>query len=470
MTTPPDHSHADDSMIEAAVDDLGQRAGASLRRPAPEDGAAHVMKTGAKIRRRRTTGAAVGVGLLAIGTFVLVKRSDGSETRTVTSVPPPVTEPAASSSPTPSTAASTTTVGVTRLDARLDQWALDYTGGTAGPATGAPVRIGISGVGDVSAMQATATYLNTELGGIGGRPVELVNCDSTFTDAAVACASRFADDPTISLVISGVVDAAFVTTLGTSKPRFGGGASGDEGTVSYDLGGTQAAYLAMAKLVRQNVPIDGRPVVLYPYPNRDALAPLLDGYGLVQVGDQVDANGFVDALNAQNAADAGAVLLVGRPSHCDTLRDAVAQLGTDPIVITAACPHGVEGWYYVGASYNPDEPSYETGAATGVAVLKQYGNNRDPGDSLYDVANLMTAAKIINSVGGPDAATVEVLNQALVDFTGPAMLTGEQDCSLIANADPARHTFPLSCQKTMSVLQFRDGKYVELQPIDITTP
>ncbi len=50
------------------------------------------------------------------------------------------------------------------------------------------------------------------------------------------------------------------------------------------------------------------------------------------------------------------------------------------------------------------------------------------------------------------------------------MITGEQDCSLLDNPDPTRYLEPLSCQKTFNLQQVRDGKYVELDPIDVTSP
>ncbi len=116
------------------------------------------------------------------------------------------------------------------------------------------------------------------------------------------------------------------------------------------------------------------------------------------------------ALNAADAADADAVMLVGLEDACNVLEGALEQLNVTPVVVTNLCQSPVEDWYYVGLSYNLDDPAYETGAATAVAKLAQYGvTPSDPqggfGDDPYNFADILTAAKIINSLGGPDAAT-----------------------------------------------------------------
>ena len=80
-----------------------------------------------------------------------------------------------------------------------------------GEATGDPIRIGVQNLeGDPNgsfpeytiAMQAAADYVNTELGGLGGRPIELVVCKSVVTpDDSQRCANELAADD-IEMAIS----------------------------------------------------------------------------------------------------------------------------------------------------------------------------------------------------------------------------------------------------------------------------
>ena len=73
-----------------------------------------------------------------------------------------------------------------------------------GEATGEPMKIGVQNLeGDPNgsfpefsiAMQAAADYVNAELGGLGGRPIEIVLCKSVVSpDDSQRCANELAAD------------------------------------------------------------------------------------------------------------------------------------------------------------------------------------------------------------------------------------------------------------------------------------
>ena len=73
-----------------------------------------------------------------------------------------------------------------------------------GEATGEPIKIGVQNLeGDPNgsfpefsiAIQAAADYVNTELGGLGGRPIEIVLCKSVVSpDDSQRCANELAAD------------------------------------------------------------------------------------------------------------------------------------------------------------------------------------------------------------------------------------------------------------------------------------
>ena len=63
----------------------------------------------------------------------------------------------------------------------INAWAIEYTGGSAGAASGEPVRIGYANTEAIIpeatvGARAAVEYVNAELGGIQGRPIELVEC------------------------------------------------------------------------------------------------------------------------------------------------------------------------------------------------------------------------------------------------------------------------------------------------------
>ena len=88
-------------------------------------------------------------------------------------------------------------------DQDVNAWALAYTGGTAGAASGDPVRIGYVNQDALFpeatiGIDAAVAYANAELGGIGGRPIELVTCTITVAEDGAACGTQFANDDSIT--------------------------------------------------------------------------------------------------------------------------------------------------------------------------------------------------------------------------------------------------------------------------------
>ncbi len=120
------------------------------------------------------------------------------------------TEPAAESSDEPSDETTAETPAPTAAEEPSDT-----TGDTAeapsGEATGEPIRIGVQNLeGDPNgsfpefsiAIQAAADYVNAELGGLGGRPIEIVLCKSIVSpDDSQRCANELSADG-VDLAIS----------------------------------------------------------------------------------------------------------------------------------------------------------------------------------------------------------------------------------------------------------------------------
>src|SRR5258708_16011414 len=103
--------------------------------------------------------------------------------------------------------------GATTTSAVSNGYGLAYTGGTAGKAdsTKAPVVIGyVNEEGGVPAfpeatqgIDAAVTYVNAELGGIQGHPVQLEKCARQVEADGQRCGTQFANDNKVQLVITG---------------------------------------------------------------------------------------------------------------------------------------------------------------------------------------------------------------------------------------------------------------------------
>jgi len=106
--------------------------------------------------------------------------------------------------------AKTPTTVTNASDPALNAWAIQYTGGKAQKATGAPLKIGYVNQ-DAFFPEATigvnagVAYANAELNGADGRVIQIVNCQVTTAEDGGRCGAQFANDNSISLVLTGTL-------------------------------------------------------------------------------------------------------------------------------------------------------------------------------------------------------------------------------------------------------------------------
>ena len=347
---------------------------------------------------------------------------------------------------------------------------LDYVGGT-----GRERRLRIGWV-DRRQSRSSATYLNTELGGIGGRPVELVECAYSPSDPT-SCGTTFAGDPSVALaIVAGFGgNLEFADSFDPDVPVIASNIEANTQAPSY-FPSYSARWIAGARLADRLLGTDPGSIATMAVDDVRALAapsvPDREVIG-VAIGDtEPDAADLAQLIVDAGANTAGALLVTNYsavPGFCANLEGALDLLGISPIVITTQCPP-IDGWYMVGLGFNPSTPDLTDGAAALLAASAQYGE-RNPSDDLagrYGVdlrpfADLLTAAKIINAAGGPDTDRA-TLRQALQDFTGPAILHGAMDCSL----NTIDFVLPRSCVKSVDAYQYVDGAFVTLEPVDIS--
>ena len=110
-------------------------------------------------------------GLAALGLLAGACSSDSESSVTEA---PVVTDPSVTEAPTVTDAPN--------ADGDLVQWALDYTEGTAGMASGDSIKIGYVNQEDyfpenTIGINAAVEFINNELGGAAGRPLEIVPCN-----------------------------------------------------------------------------------------------------------------------------------------------------------------------------------------------------------------------------------------------------------------------------------------------------
>ena len=448
---------------------------------------------------------------------------------TTTAVTSPETTPTTDPVATPHTTPPPTTVTVISPET---QWGLDYVAGSPRAATGEPVRIGFvntsrndSAAEIAIAVDAATSFVNTELAGIDGRPIELVRCsmsDPATADQVGKCVEQMSDDSIVAVLV-GQVDflSTFYADMGATKPMLivypvydvigvgtggwnysGGGPLGSSEGV---LGGFNGPRMnGIYSFVRNGLPTKPKKVALIaPYASNISASTqlLFPDAELVHVtadSDRPSAQSFesafrnsASAVPGSNALDAEVMVVFGSPEYCIALPEALRNLGIDPIVIAtdhcgaskpmaaALAEDGTggdapEGWYIATAGYNQFKPDLESGWLTYSTKLAQYAS--DGGESVEPAglarqgfAHVMALVKIINSLG-PDPSPDE-LKFALAGFTGPVMTqVGPIACT--GTYTDTGFAFPRHCASYMGILQHSNGEWIDVadglngKPID----
>ena len=336
---------------------------------------------------------------------------------------------------------------------------LTYVGGKAGPADNsmAPVYVGfvnqqggqqVIGADATTGSQMAVKYINAELGGVGGHPIQLVTCFiASAEEEGTGCAQKFLANKNIHLVsMGGVVigDQSFFATLGGKLPVVSGvaalpidGAQNNTvvlfGDGTHVLGpmGTYAKDVLHAKTAAIIFPND--PSTL---PGAQAVQSALKAAGVtVKMGPypptQTDLTGV---LTAAGATTADMVVPFVSANACVNIAKALTQLGiTDikkivsaPLCLNGQVAAGLGGdfpkWTYSIASSLFGDPS-DPGMPAYEAVAKKYSTPADAPDpwNIVDFGQMLTIDKVLNQVGYANLSPSAILSAAKA-FTGPQAL------------------------------------------------
>lgn len=409
------------------------------------------------------------------------------------------TAAASSSSAAATTAAAAPTTAKAADD--VNAWALAYTGGKAGKATGDAIKIGYVNQEDLFpeasiGINAAVKYVNEELGGAGGRPLEVSLCKVTAEEDGAKCGTQFLNDAAVSFVMTGTLflgGKGLYDTLAGKKPVIiGNGVTTDDfvNKAGYAFEtGSVGVIPGMAKFA-----------VDYLKPKKVAaiygdnaagqaaysalMKPVLDKAGVESTGVPIKDPGGTAAEVQTAIQNAGAdtadvfIPLVSLQA-CIATYDSLKQLGITPVVVTTGLCYGTpmsdhlkeagetgilpDGWYFGGYGYSYYNPDKESGMETYLAKVQQYGVKPANAKSLEYTgfagpmfANLLTATKFINQIGA-DKVTSDTMRAAISSFKGPMMLqAGAIDCGHITVLGIA--AFTAVCSGTMGIQQYKDGK------------
>lgn len=392
----------------------------------------------------------------------------------------------------------------------LNTWALEYTGGTAGAASGDPIRLGYVNQEALFpeatlGIKAAVEYVNTELGGAAGRPLELVECQVNTPEDGAACGTQMANDESIVAVLTGaanVGNAELYNALNGNKPVIiGNGLTTDDFVTPAGVGfaaGSTGVIAGMAEFVIEELAPTSVAVVFVDNAGGQAAAnvlfkPAMDAAGittsLVGVPETATSPDIAAAMQAAGADTADVFVTLLTLQGCIASYDSLQSLGITPTLVTTGLCFGTpmtthlqelgvegdypDGWYFGGYGYSYFLPDYESGMATYVAKVQEYGEPVGGASTIEYTGfagpmfgNLLTITKFINELGADnlDFASVDA---ALRGFTGPMMIqAGPIQCGL--------PPFVAACGHQMGIQQYVDGAWVSVRdalngdPIDVT--
>jgi len=408
---------------------------------------------------------------------------------------------------------ASTVAGATTVPGEdLDAWALEYIGGTAGEASGDPIKIGYANSEDyfpegTIGIEAAVEYVNAELGGADGRPLELVSCNVATAEDGASCGADFANDDSISIVLTGTIlfgNGDFYAALDGNKPLLiGNGLTVDDFVTPAGqsfTAGSVGVVAGLAKFIVEDLQPAKVAVIFADNAAGQAAAnvlfkPTIDAAGIeiamVPVADTATAPDVASAIQAAGADSADILVPLVTLQNCINTYDAIESLSIDPVVVTSGLCFGTpmsthlhdlgveadfpDGWYNggYGYSYFIEPFDFDSGMATYIAAVNEYGQPVE-GQTVLEYTgfagpmfgNLLTAVQFMNTIG-VDNLSYETLNEAIRTFEGPMIMqVGPIACGL--------PPFVASCGHQMGIQQYVDGAFVSIRdgnnedPVDVT--
>lgn len=298
------------------------------------------------------------------------------------------------------------------------------------------------------AAEASIEFVNTELGGVGGRPIELTSCVVSFdVEQSQACAQEMVQQDVVAL--TGGID---VTSNGSIPvleqngiPQVGGIPANlieqRSDATHFFSGGTTGAVAAFLADAAEN----GAETVVIAYGEFDAFEESAREYG-VPVAESlgidvelatfpVTATDFLPILTRANENDPDAIIMLAAGSSCIPLMETYADLG-------------IEAQLYLVGACAADEIVEAAGDATEGIVFNSEGPVEEgdlEGDMYNDINDRYADGE------GTGTGTIGVRSMlnlwALLDELGPEEVSREGVVALLEAAEdrPSFWGYPYTC-------------------------
>ncbi len=271
------------------------------------------------------------------------------------------------------------------------------------------------------AVRAAAAFVNEELGGVDGRPVEVSVCDTGFSaEGSAACGQRFVDED-VAVVLGGVdVFGNGIDVLEANDVPFVGGIpistrSMEAGNSFQFSGGTWGAVVAFAHHALDVLGAEHVAVVHGEFEPITASAELArevlerEGARATLVPHPVTAVDLTPAIQAASAVEPDALIVLGADTGCRAAFEAIASLRvTVPTFHTGACAapavlDQVDPEARGRAIFNVEGPISDDDPDTVLygEVIDRYGDGLDPvGAGTVSFRSFMNLYAVMRQLGG----------------------------------------------------------------------
>ncbi len=334
-----------------------------------------------------------------------------------------------------------------------------------------------------ASVQAAVTFVNENLGGVGGRPIEVQVCNTNFSaEGSTGCGQRFAEAG-VPAVLGGIdVFGNAIDVLVDNEIPYVGGIPVSTQSVtapgSYQFsGGTWGAMVAFAEWATTELGAGSVSIVYGEFGSiADAAADgqtVLEARGVQTqlVPYPIVATDLTSPLTAAMASSPDAVVVLAADTGCKAAYDAVRVVGIDvPVFYTGACASpnivtSVPAEATEGAFYNVEGPVSTTNPSPDFAlyddVLTTYGDGLDPvGAATVTFRSFMNLYVQLAALDTIDAASVADALSAQRDtpsFMGhPYTCDGEQFVGLPAMCSPQQIIVQMRSQEVTQVSDWID--------------
>lgn len=402
----------------------------------------------------------------------------------------------------PATAARTGTEPPATTEAAAGTEAPAGTGATEGPVAAdsslSPVLVGLHNLegGSVSlpelreAFEAGAEYVNTELGGINGHPMEVDSCNVDFTpETSINCANKFVDDNVVVSVTGAdfVFDAALpilqeagiVDLTPFAAGPLSNTAQGDVYSLTYsNEEGFAASLVLLSTLGVTSVAQLHADIPAMQAAMTDTVEPVADTLGL-EIQPYFYTSGQTDWPTFAATALTGnpdAVNIYATDADCIGAVQALRDAGFDGPIVAGVCvslatqldPALLENVYVGSTYYNPDMVNVPADVQPDVDTFTSYvdwASLTTPGSAIQGFYMAVMTADMLRQVPG-DEITAADAKANLGNASGRTFLRGgEYDCS--------KPTWPgtTACSTGFIYSSITDdGKFEVLpdQPVDVS--